>query len=538
MEGASLLALPEGMQIEQIQITETGLVIQVAATTPTSSCPLCSEISSSIHCHYQRTLRDAPCAGRRVQLLLTVRKFTCRNPYCERKVFTERLPDFVEPWARTTLRFCQQITSIGLATCGKGGKKLAARLGMQTSRNTILRRIMELPDPSLRSVVFLGIDDFAFRRGYRFGTILVNLESHRVVDLLADRQAETAAQWMRQQPDLAVISRDRGGEYASAAREGAPQAIECADRFHIVKNLTEAFQVLLARCQAEILAETKPDEPDQSEQNKPIISIEEWRPPEPAHVEKVRLARRAGRYARYQQVVELSRQGGATKEIAGRVGLSDRTVRDWLKQGAFPEAQKRRKKQSSFDPFAAYVLKRWQDGEHNGLVLWQEIKKQGYTGTDRSVYRYLKTLKQAEVRTSLHPERLQKYSVNAAIWLFVRDPNKLEEIEQEDLAAFCQASAPLKKAYEILQDFLSIVHQREGQRLDAWLARVAESGLPELQSFATGVERDKDAVKAGLTWPINNGMVEGHVTKLKLIKRTMYGRAGFALLRQRVLHAV
>jgi len=160
-----------------------------------------------------------------------------------------------------------------------------------------------------------------------------------------------------------------------------------ADRFHSVKNLIEAFQVLLARCQAEILAETKPDEPDQSEQNKPIISIEEWRPPEPAHVEKVRLARRAGRYARYQQVVELSRQGVATKEIAGRVGLSDRTVRDWLKQGAFPEAQKRRKKQSSFDPFAAYVLKRWQDGEHNGLVLWQEIKTQGYTGTDRSVYR-------------------------------------------------------------------------------------------------------------------------------------------------------
>src|SRR5205085_2817047 len=300
----------------------------------------------------------------------------------------------------------------------------------------ILRRIMELPDPSLRSVVFLGIDDFAFRRGYRFGTILVNLESHRVVDLLPDRQAETAAQWMRQQPDLAVISRDRGGEYASAAREGAPHAIQCADRFHIVKNLPEAIQVLLARCQAEILAEKKPDEPGQGEQNKPTISIEEWRPPEPAHVEKVRLARRAGRYARYQQVVELKKQGIATKEIAKRLGLSDRTVRDWLKQGAFPEAQKRRKKQSSFDPFAAYVLKRWQEGEQNGLVLWREIKNQGYTGTDRSVYRYLKTLKQAEVRASLNPERLQKYSVNAAIWLFVRDPQKLEEIEREDLATF------------------------------------------------------------------------------------------------------
>jgi transposase len=343
---------------------------------------------------------------------------------------------------------------------------------------------------------------------------------------------------MFQQPDLAVVSRDRDGEYASAAREGAPQAIQCADRFHVVKNLTEAVQVLLVRCQAEILAEKKPDEPCQGEPNKPIISIEEWRPPEPAHVEKVRLARRAGRYARYQQVVELSQQGIATKEIAGRLGLSDRTVRDWLKLGAVPDAQKRRKKQSSFDPFAAYVLKRWQDGEHSGLVLWQEIKNQGYTGTDRSVYRYLKTLKQAEVRASLNPERIQKYAATTAIWLFVRDPKKLDEVEREDLAAFCQASAPLKKAYDLLQDFLSMVHKREDHRFDAWLAQVAESGLPELQPFATGVEKDKEAVKAGLTWPINNGMVEGHVTKLKLIKRQMYGRVGFALLRQRVLHAL
>jgi transposase len=184
MEGTSLLSLPEGMLVEQIQITENGIVVEVVATTPTSCCPLCSEPSSSIHCHYRRTLRDVPCAGRRVQLFLTVRKFSCRNPYCSRKVFAERLPTFVEPWARMTIRYYQQITSIGLATCGKGGVRLAARLGIQTSRQTILRRIMDLPDVAIGSVLYLGIDDFSFRRGLRFGTILVNLERRHPFDLL------------------------------------------------------------------------------------------------------------------------------------------------------------------------------------------------------------------------------------------------------------------------------------------------------------------------------------------------------------------
>src|SRR5713226_3982886 len=148
MEGTTLLQLPEGMRLDQIQITENSLVIEVVATHPTSSCPLCSEMSSSIQSHYRRVLRDAPCAGRRVQLLLTARKFYCRNALCERKVFTERLPTFVEPWARMTIRQCQQLSSIGLATCGKGGTRLAARLGVQTTRQTILRRIMALPDES------------------------------------------------------------------------------------------------------------------------------------------------------------------------------------------------------------------------------------------------------------------------------------------------------------------------------------------------------------------------------------------------------
>jgi transposase len=243
MEGSVLLNLPEGMRLDQIQITEQGLLIEVRATSPTSCCPVCFEVSSSIHCHYSRTLRDVPCAGRQVQLRLTVRKFSCRNPYCKRKVFAERLPDFVEPFARMTIRNSQQITSIGLATCGKGGSRLATRLGIRTTRQTILRRIMALPDFPAESILFLGIDDFSFLRGRRFGTILVNLETRHVVDLLPDRKAETAASWMRQYPDLMAVSRDRGGDYASAAKTSAPQATQCADRFHVIVRRIGAYSI-------------------------------------------------------------------------------------------------------------------------------------------------------------------------------------------------------------------------------------------------------------------------------------------------------
>ena len=415
---------------------------------------------------------------------------------------------------------------------------MADRLGIETSRNTTLRRVMDVPDERRASVVYLGIDDFSFRRGSWFGTILVDLESHRVVDLLPDRQAETAARWMRQHPDIMVVSRDRGAEYASAASQGAPQAIQVADRFHICKNLTEATGLLLTRCQAEITAAGKREEPGQNESGQPVISIEEWRPKEPAHVEKVRLIRRAGRKARYEQVREGLSQGLTTQEIACQLGMSARTVQQWKASGTFPEAKRRRKKHSEFETFAPYVLKRWQEGERNGLTLWQEIQKQGYTGSERTVYRHIEPLKQASVRVALNPDRLHKFTASTAVWLFVRDPKSLDEIEQEDLATFCQASPTLKRTYDLVQDFMQMVRKRAGHRLDAWLERVASSDLAELQHFAAGVEKDKAAVQAGLTWSINNGQVEGQVTKLKLIKRSMYGRAAFPLLRQRVLHAV
>jgi len=242
--------------------------------------------------------------------------------------------------------------------------------------------------------------------------------------------------------------------YAKAAADGAPQAINVADRFHILQNLTDALQLLIGRSLEEIKAASQTPEKEQNEQGKAVIMVEEWRPIEPAHVEKVRLARRAGRHARYQQVVQLREQGMKPKEIARHLGMGERTVHRWLTSDSFPEAKKRRKRDSPFDPFAEYVLSRWKAGERNGLALWREIQKQGYKGSARSVYAHLATLKQAEVKASANPQRILKYTPNAAVWLFVRDPKSLDEMEQEALAAFCQVSTALRSAYDAGSGFL------------------------------------------------------------------------------------
>jgi transposase len=394
---------------------------------------------------------------------------------------------------------------------------------------TLVRRIMAVPTPPAEKVSCLGIDDFSFLRGRTFGTVLVDLDSHRVIDLLPDRETETASVWIQAHGEITHVSRDRGSEYASAATRGAPQAVQVADRFHVAKNLSEAVADLLAR----VLTELK-DSP-QAEVQGPV---EEWRPAAGEQVNQAISTHRAEREARYQHVERLRQQGLTSQQLAHQLGMSDRTVRHWLKRGVAPDTRPRRKRQSDFDPYAPYVLKRWEEGEHNGTHLWEEIAAQGYPGSQRMVYRFLKTLKMQEKAASAKHCHLPHFSSTAAVSLFMQRPETLEQSKRDDLAAFRRASPALETTYQLVQDFLAMMRQREGERLDTWLAQVHESQLPELESFANGVERDKEAVQAGLTLAINNGQVEGQVTRIKLIKRMMYGKAGFALLRQRVLHRI
>jgi len=538
--------------IEQVTVTNEVLIIARAASL-TASCPSCGSISKRVHSHYQRTLRDLPASGRFVHLVLQVRRFFCEQDACARKIFAERFPSLTLPRVKFTLRLQEALREMGFELGGEAGARLGKKLGYPGSADTILRLVKRAELPAASSPRVVGLDDWSWKRRLRYGTLICDLESRRPLDVLPDRSVETVAAWFGKHPSVEIVSRDRSSEYATAIKKGAPQALQVADRWHLGKNLADSVSTLLARCRAEIrrglhLQAT----PEQGrEEIDPMPEEEERRPPRSRSVELAQEGRRAQKVDRYTQVVELHQQGLRAADIASRVGVGERTVYRWLTRGSFPEARRRRRRPSLIDSYERYVLSWWQEGNRNGSQLYRELTSRGYKGSSRAMYNYLATLRPSHVRSSKPspskpevrksipslPVPLENFSAQRATWLFVCQPEQLDERQKRELGLIKQASPSAEMAYRLAQAFMQMIRERTGQQLDSWLLDVETSHLPELESFARGIQQDKTAVLAGLTLPWSNGPLEGHVNRLKLIKRSMYGRAKLQLLKQRVLCA-
>lgn len=540
---SSLLHFPAGITIDSVHPSATELVIHLACCQPSMRCPECHQPSARIHGKYQRTVADLPCAGRNVILALTVRKFVCSTPTCPRQIFTERLPGLVASYARMTTRLVALVQVLGVVGGGQLGTRLADRLGIATAPSTLLRRLMQLHPPTAAAVRVLGVDDWSWKKGRRYGTILVDLERHKIVDLLQDRSSEAFAQWLRAHPSVEIISRDRGTDYAAAARKAAPHALQVADRFHLVRNLAEVLELFLARCRTDIRrasqARLPEDIPPPLEAVPALPAPQTWQQHPRQQMQRAYQARQAQREDRYRQIAALRAQGMKHTDIAKQAGMSERSVRTWLKQGAAPLHRRPQGHHSIFDPYAAYVLERWQAGVHDGRQLFEEIQQRGYAGSIRVVHGFLQTLraKRRPFPTLAPPSPAEQFSAHRAVWLFIRDPGELTVEEQTTLALIRQASTTAETAYGLVQDFLTMLRKRQGARLETWIDQVETSQIPELHRFVLGLLKDKDAVLAGLTQSYSNGPVEAQVHKLKLVKRSMFGRAKLPLLRQRLLNA-
>ena len=598
---AKLVPQLPGLRLDQLEIAHENIIIRLTTSEPGSNCPLCGTRANRVHSSYARTLADLPWAGYRVRLQLTIRKFFCKLPDCVRRIFTERLPELVAPYARRSARLSFIIRLVGLALGGQGGARLTARLGMSVSSSTLLRHIRRAPSspssPSSTSRALpgdvprvLGVDDFAFRKGRTYGTILVDLEQHRPVELLPDRTAETLAEWLREHPGVEVISRDRSTEYRRGATLGAPQALQVADRFHIVKNLREGVERVLDRNRSKLTGIQLPRvlRTSQAYSNttdtdgEAVLPAEAARRParrSPAETIGYQL-HRVERQERYEQVKAMHAAGESTRSIARQLGLSRGTVYHYLRNDQDPTGSQWRSKPSQLDPYLPYLYRRWQHGCENAAQLVRELHEQGYTGSRKMVATWVTQRRRVPAKTGprkgpehdyieyprqepeqepgQEPEQEPEHNADAQgnkkepkppkqertpssiqfSYFLIREPDSLTMAEQATLKQLQQANADVAEGYPLLQEFLQMVRQRTGkEQLDSWLSKAKSSNLVDLRNFATGLERDKVAVTAGLSEDWSNGQTEGQVNRLKLKKREMYGRAKFDLLQRRVLEA-
>jgi transposase len=551
-----LLGAPEGSRLVRACLDVGQLTVHLAITAPTAACPVCGSDARRVRSRYTRRLDDLPCLGRRVRLRVAVRRFVCPRSDCPRRIFAERLPGFAAPRARTTDRLRQTQTDIGSSLGGEAGSRLASRMGMATSPDTLLRRVKRLKNEPPEPPRIVGIDDWAWRKGQRYGTIVVDLERSDVIDLLPDREADTVAAWLTAHPGVEVVSRDRSAAYARAATEGAPQAGQVADRWHLLKNLREAVEQVLERHSAAINAAIKaleappgPDRDATAPQTDAAVPAAE--PPLPGPpVEPVpasprlqaKRARRRQLAERFDRVHELHKRGDPAARIARELGLSRRSVFRYLRRETCPAWHFRGSQRSRLDGYREWIDARIAEGLINIADLHRQLTGRGFKGSYGSVYAFvMKRLgaagKKRERLNAAAPQVPRPPSARQLSFEWVRRPEKRKPAEQARLDAIRGCRIELAEALDLADGFANLIRKQSTGTLSEWLTRGETSPDPALRRFAEGIRSDEASVQAAVTQRWSNGPVEGHVNRLKTIKRQMYGRAGFVLLRARVLSA-
>jgi transposase len=435
----------------------------------------------------------------------------------------------VRRYARMTDRLVEALQSVGVTTNGADAARILSALGMPTTAKTVIRHVLQLPLPDEGSVHEVGLDEWAWKKGHQYGTILVNLAERRVVQLLADRSVETSKAWLRTHPEIRIVSRDRGKLFREAATSGAPQAQQVVDRFHLQKNFAEALEKFL-RHKTRVL---KAGARSVAGKARPAP-----RTAAPKIGEQERRARHRQRVAVHKRVWKLYREGYHKEQIAQLIGISSQSVYRILKQEAAPPPRRRSRSHSVVDPYLSYLSERWNQGCHKARQLYEEIVAQGYTGSLRTLEMRLRAFRPHGVHpVSKQIITLEKPPSARSTALMIVQPVQNRTPEQTVfLQQLIQSDSTVAKAFTLAQDFGRLLRQREGLlRLEQWKTAVRASGIAELIAFADGLAEDAEAVANGCSMTWNNGMVEGFVNKVKAIKRSSYGQAGFPLLQRRVL---
>jgi transposase len=530
-----LIHLP-GFAVDHYQISPNGTIeVRAHPLAPAADCPECGYSTSRVHSRYTRSLADLALADQPVRLKITVRRFVCQNAKCPRKLFAESLGQLAERRAQRTERLTHQLHAIGLANGGQSGMRLAHRLRLRTSASTLLRIVRQRASPPAPDPTIIGVDDWAWRKGWRYGTVIVDLQRRQPVVLLPDRRAATLAAWLQQHPNISHVVRDRLAHFGQGTRQGAPQAQQVLDRWHLIQNLRETSEQALSRLRM-IRANT------------PVVSQGRTTAEDLASQ-----AKRAARQQRYERVKALQRQGLSSRQIARELGMGRSTVLRFCRAAQYPERARLTQTPERLAPYLAQLQAAWDQGSRNAMQAWRQIRAAGFTGSRQIVARWFRARREQpspstpkryltpaffQGRTlNREPEANPLASPRRIASLILRAPERLADGERLQLEQACQ-HAEVKRIRQLAQTFLEMTRQRQWRRLHKWLRDCEASGLPAFVSLAQSLRQDYPAVEAALRLALSNGPVEGQINRLKLLKRSMYGRAKLDLLQIRFLARV
>jgi transposase len=528
MEISSLLGFPSTLAVDRIERSAEGLIVSIHATTSTVYCPLCGTVGSHIHSRYTRNVADITCVGQHLILKLLVRKWVCPLDSCPQHIFAEQFAGVVRRYARMTDRLIKALQSIGVTTNGADGASLSSSLGMPTTAKTLIRRVLELPLPKEGSIRIAGIDEWAWKKGSRYGTILVDIEHHRVAALLPERSVESSTAWFKKHPEVKIVSRDRGRIFRAAADAGAPQAKQIVDRFHLQKNFAEALEKFFGH-HKRLLKAAAHQLAGKALAPSTVGTRQTRQEHEKRHAERVR---------RHKKIWKLFRAGYKKEDIAQRVGVGIQSVYRALQQEHPPDRETRHRSRHITDPYLSYLTKRWNEGCHKAVVLYKEIVAQGYTGSLRTIEHLVAHFRPHGTKQVTKQALTCKTapSPRSTALMMVRRAEKRTEDQTTFIDQLCKSDPKALTAYNLAQAFGSLLRNLEGETgLEKWKAAIRASGIAELIDFVEGLADDAEAVVNGCTESWSNGMVEGFVNQVKWIKRSSYGRAGFPLLQRRVL---
>ncbi len=544
MLGPTLLPIASNIHLIQARSGWNSIELVIATATVGARCPCCGRLSRRVHSRYVRHLADAPLRRVQVSVELHVRKFHCDNPGCERSIFVERVAGFADSYARRTVQLDELLRLIAFANGGECGSRVAAELRIPISPQSLLRLIRRQGVGAIVGGRILGIDDWAFAKRKRYGALVVDLEEHRVVDLLPDRLAGTVSEWMQKHAEVEIVTRDRGDNFISGVTKGAPQARQVADRWHLHHNLGEMLKRLVEQHLSELHRLFRDHWRDRvnTKSGNANRSHSHFYKGESAAEREQRDNHERYRQ-RHEMVHALAHAGKSVREIAKTTGLARTTVQSILNMPTYTGVPQRGQCSSPIDRYSDFIAQNVAAGRINAVQLYKEIQKQGFTGVYSTVWRLVRCFARqlgqlASNVPVVHqppPSTISLPSVFEVVQWLMEKQHTLTPEQTGFLQQWLGSMPAIRAGRDAALRFTEILTERKPEKLEAWVVEAAASSSSVIRGFAKGIKADYDAVLAALQLPWSNAQLEGQVNRLKVIKRVMYGRAKFDLLKIRVM---